>query len=108
MTDSKLTIPPMPELPLSLHKPGDHLYGNVNKLREWGQECAAIAQREAALADELAEALKDAFSWLEAQPLMDRMIEMGSPEVTKLFHECPAALAKHTAARQMNKEARNG
>ena len=103
MTDSKLTIPPMPELPLSLHKPGDHLYGNVNKLREWGQECAAIAQREAALADELAEALERIKGHTSAN------VAPGTPAPDPLWVNFIAtrALAKHTAARQMNKEARN-
>lgn len=88
---TKLVVPPMPELPVSLHKPGDHLYGNVNKLREWGEQCAAIAQREAALADELAEALERARKMLGPHSMHPDAEGM-------LMIDC--ALRTYTAARQ--------
>ena len=59
----------------------------------YGDEDAALI----AAAPELLEALREAFGWLEAQPLMDSMIEKGCPEVIKLFHDCSAAIAKAEA-----------
>lgn len=93
---TKLTIPPMPTLECDAP-----LWPYITRLEAWSRDLAAIAQREAALADELAEALESACDTLES---FDGLIGYG-PDCDEKIAKWGAVLAKHTAARQMNREA---
>lgn len=59
--NTKLVVPPMPKAVFD--KNGMRSIGAIGMheeaLEAWGQDCAAIAQREAALADEMAEGLQE-------------------------------------------------
>ena len=91
---TKLAIPPMPTL-----ESDAPLWPYINRLEAWSQECATIAQREAALADELAEALGKGCRILDCYRGSQTAFDA-------LLSDFDAALRAYTAARQMNKEAR--
>lgn len=92
---NKLTIPPMPTL-----ESDAPLWPYIIRLEAWSRDLAAIAQRETALADELAEALGEAYPWIAEQPGIRMLREMGNPAVLAVLNHLEDALAKHTAARQ--------
>lgn len=89
---TKLTIPPMPILECDAP-----LWPYIIRLEAWSRDLAAIAQRETALADELAEALRN---------LMSHKYEANYDLYLAAKLKAAKALRAYTAARQMNKEAR--
>ena len=93
---TKLVVPPMPEVEKTEAEGNLVLQMYCTAVENWGQECAAIAQREAALADELAEAL-------ERLSYNFDLILAGKPvrDVAETKAEVNAAIRSH-------KEARNG
>lgn len=108
---TKLVVPPMPEVYTEADTEAQldavRVY-RLDELRAYARTGWQTAQREAALADELAEALEkasDCFrelvpsttSGYKPNRLAKRGLELSSD-----------ALRTYTAARQMNKEARNG
>ena len=84
---NKLTIPPMPTLECDAP-----LWPYITRLEAWSRDLAAIAQREAALADELAEALNHMHGCADCAE--------GPWDACEEGRKALATLAKHTAARQ--------
>lgn len=95
---TKLVVPPMPE-------PDDFLtYPAEVPLKTWGSNGWQTAQREAALADELAGAL-DNLVYLSELAMREANADCSQFDIKYELAPAYALLAKHTAARQMNKEA---
>lgn len=102
---TKLVVPPMPEVYTEADTEAQldavRVY-RLDELRAYARTGWQTAQREAALVDDLAEALEDQECRCHFEPI-DGNWAVVPPTCTRC-----AALAKHAAARQMNKEARNG
>lgn len=94
---TKLVVPPMPQVEKTEAEGNLVLHMYCTAVENWGQECATIAQREAALADELAHELENTpcacyipgHSCLTASPT-------------------PELICRRCHALKLHKEARNG